>query len=121
TWVSTPPSAGPTAAPSVPAVVQTARPRSADPVSAERSASEPARRSAAPSPWTQRATISAGRLHEAAAATEARQNTASPTRVTFPTSNRRSTGTRANAATETTRLDEVITHETPTIGVPNAR
>ncbi len=41
--------------------------------------------------------------------------------MTIPTSTRRSTGTSANAATATTRLYDVITQDTPTIDVPNAR
>ena len=65
--------------------------------------------------------MSTGSVHDAAAATEPTQNTASPTRVSVPTSTRRSTGTSANATTATTRLYDVITQDTPTIEVPNAR
>ena len=53
----TPPSAGPTAAPNVPAIVQTATPRAVEPVSAPSTGSEPASSSAPPRPWTDRAAI----------------------------------------------------------------
>ena len=56
--VSAPPSAGPSAAPNVPASVQMSAPLTCDRVSATRTLSDPARRKAAPKPWTQRALMS---------------------------------------------------------------
>ena len=114
-----PPSAGPIAAPNVPAAIHVATPRARDPVSTESSASAPASSIAAPAPCTHRNTISAGRLQDTAAPTDPAQNRTRPPRVRLATFTRLITGINANAHTARTRLYEVITHETPTIVVLN--
>src|SRR5262249_14061098 len=119
-WVRTPPSAGPSAAPKVALAVQIRAPRAAEPASAPRSGSAAASSIAAPRPWRHRKTIKAGRLHAAAQPTEASVNRASPTRAMCSTSTRAITGNRQNETSATTRLYDVITQDTPTIDVSKA-
>ena len=120
TCVRTPPSAGPSAAPNVPVVIHSRAPRDVEPVRPPRIDSAPARTSAAPKPCTQRKTISAPRLHAAAQPIEPAVKKTSPTRVTSRTCSLRVNGTSAKAATQTTRLYDVITQDTATIEVLNA-
>ncbi len=103
-WVTMPPSAGPSAAPSVPANVQTPAPRAADPVSAPSTGSAPARRSAAPAPWTQRAAIRKERLPAAAQATDAATKITIPVVSTRVAPVRWTTSTSPSATTATARL-----------------
>src|SRR5262245_53074792 len=95
-------------------------PRSREPTRPPSSEIDVASRNAPPSPWTQRKTMRAGRDHEAAQPIDAAVNSASPTCAQRRGSRWRERAAIAAAATATTRLYEVITHETPTIEVLNA-
>ena len=118
--MSTPPSTGPSAAPSTATFVQSVIPASRPPMSPPSSAIDAGSTSAAPSPWTQRKAISIGRFTEAAQPTDAAVKSTSPTCATRRGSSRREKTATTAAAIATTRLYEVITHETPTSVVSNA-
>jgi len=102
--VSTPPSAGPSARPNVPASVQIAAPLVTDPVRSPSTGSAPARSSAAPTPWTQRAEIRKGRLSASEQASDARKKASRPA-IRIPLARTRWTSTISpNAATATAAL-----------------
>ena len=117
--VSTPPRAGPSAAPNVPVSVHTVAPRLAEPVSAPSAGSAPARSSAAPTPCTVRAATRNSRLSASAHAIEASRKTESPAARSEVTRTRCASSTRPKAATATAALYAVTTHETPVIVVSN--
>src|SRR5512132_1046796 len=116
-WVSTPPSAGPTAAPNVPASVQIATPRAVEPASAARTGSEPASSSAPPRPWTERAAIRNPIESASAQAIDAARNRTVPAARSRLARAWCTTTTSASAQIASTRLYEVITHATPSIVV----
>ncbi len=104
--VSTPPSAGPAAAPIVPAIVQTAAPRAGEPANAARPRSDAASNSAPPSPCRQRKPMRTSRLQAAAQPAEPAAKRPMPTIPVGRGRRRRAKGTRQRAATATTRLYE---------------
>ena len=118
--VSTPPSAGPAAAPIVPASVQTAAPRAGVPANAARPRSDAASNSAPPRPCRQRKPMRTSRLQAAAQPAEPAAKRPMPTIPVGRGRRRRAKGTRQRAATATTRLYDVITQETPTSVVSNS-
>src|SRR5919198_2498810 len=117
--VTAPPRAGPSAAPNVPASVQTVAPRGGDPVSTVSAGSDPASNNAAPTPWTPRAAMRNARLLAAEHAIEAAVKIRSPAPRTVTARARCTTKTSASAATATAALYEVTTHATPSIVVWN--
>src|SRR5512133_1510172 len=111
--VSTPPIAGPTAAPTAAAPTHTLTPRSCDLATAG-SSSSAAQTTAAPlTAWTQRAAITVSRLPATAAAAEAAANTTRPAASIRTGPNRRATIAAGTAASATARLNAVMTHEMP--------
>ena len=104
TWVSAPPSAGPTAAPTTAAAPHSPAPRRRDPVRAARSGTVPARSSAAPTPCTVRAVTITARSPAIAQDNEASAKTTRPTRVSSTASRRRTRRMRPSATTATARL-----------------
>ena len=102
--VRIPPSAGPTAAPNVPAAIQIDSPRERDPLSAHSSSSAPARSIAAPAPCTQRNAIRIPMPPDRAHPTEPAANSAMPALVSVATPILPMPASSANAAIATTRL-----------------
>ena len=103
-WVSTPPSAGPTAAPNVPASVQIATPRAVEPVRAPSTGREPASSSAPPRPWIERAAIRNPIESASAHAIEAARNTSVPAARSRFARARCTTNTSRSAQIASTRL-----------------
>ena len=117
-WVRTPPSAGPIATPTAPAIAHQRRARS--PAIVPSTGSDPASSRVAPTPWAHRAASRRARLLAKPATSEAAANTATPATTSESGRTRlwrRATGT---ATTATTRAYVVSTQETPTIDVSNS-
>ncbi len=119
--VSTPPIAGPRAAPVAPAVAQTTVARCSEPTVAGRSSSTAVTAAAPPRACTQRAAISVPSSVESAQARLAPAKTASPTAAARPGPTRRATCAAGTAARAMTRLKETSTQVTAVTLVPSSR
>ena len=119
--VRIPPSAGPTAVPSVPAVTQIAIARRRSPLRTTSTGSEAPSRSAAPIPCATRPATSASRLFDRAHPIDATRKTPSPASRSEAGRTRRTKGRSAKAATTTARLYAVTTQEISGIVVWSSR
>ncbi len=119
-WVSTPPTAGPIAAPRTPAATQMRIARSALPSAARRRSSAAVITSAPPAACTQRAATSVSKDGASPQASEAAAKTSVPT-TNAPTGRRRATIAAGTASSASTRLYDVSTHATVVIPTSNSR
>ena len=118
--VSTPPTAGPIAAPSTPAATQMRIARSALPSVARRRSSAAVITSAPPAACTQRAATSVSKDGASPQASEAAAKTSVPT-TNATTGRRRATIAAGTASSASTRLYDVSTHATVVIPTSNSR
>jgi hypothetical protein len=119
--VSTPPTAGPRAAPVAPAAAQSAVARRSEPTLAGNSSSTAVTAAAPPSACTQRAAIRVLSSAEAPQAMLAPAKIAKPTAAVRPGPARRARWAAGTAARAITRLKEISTQVTPATLVSSSR
>ena len=119
--VSSPPTAGPSAAPVAPAVAQTATARRSEPTVAGNSSSTAVTAIAPPSACTQRAAISVLRCSASPQAMPAPAKIARPIAAARPGPIRRARWAAGTAASAITRLNETSTQVTPATLVSSSR
>ncbi len=110
--MSTPPAAGPRAAPIAPAVAQMVAARRSEPTAYGKSSSAPVTAAAPPMACTQRAAISGAREVETPQRRPPRAKTASPAAVTRAGPSRRDASAAGTAAAASTRLKATRTQIT---------
>ena len=110
--VSTPPTAGPAAAPSPPAAAHTPTARFSEPATVESSSSAAHTAAAPPTAWPARETSSQVKSGASAQPSEAAANSSRPAEQTTPGANRRDRYAAGTATTASTRLKSVSTHAT---------
>ncbi len=119
--MSSPPIAGPSAAPVAPAVAQSAVARRSEPTVAGSSSSTAVTAAAPPSACTQRAAIRVLSWSETAQARPAPAKIARPTAAARPGPTRRARCAAGTAASAITRLKEMRTQVTPATLVSSSR